>query len=244
MDNWLSELSSEQRVLDLGAGTGSFNYARYPCSVFAVDAEATFLRNSVGNTRLYRINALSDRLPVSDHTFELVICHNTLEHFTQLRETLDEVRRVLKPQGRLFVSIPNGYGFADNLYRFVLAGGGHVNRFRFSDVVRCVEDVVGVRLVKWKKLYASFIYLKKPALNVLPHSPLRIRLISRLPAIVFVLAQWLLNIITRLADRMFHTDIALYGWALYFARVPEGSPFEESTFLNVCMHCGAGHPAT
>ena len=80
--------------------------------------------------------------------------------------------RVLKPGGRLYVSVPNGYGFCDGVYRWVYEGGGHVNRFRRDDLIRQIEARAGVRLAEWKKLYSSFVYLpQRPASG--PPSPPR-----------------------------------------------------------------------
>src|SRR5215831_924245 len=86
-----------------------------------------------------------------------------------LDPALHEIARVLKPDGRLFVSAPNGYGVCDGAYRWVFEGGGHVNRFRRDGLVGLVESRVGVRLAQWQKLYSSFGYLR--GIPDMPQSP-------------------------------------------------------------------------
>lgn len=43
--------------------------------------------------------------PLSDETFDLVICNCTLEHVVDDGRTLQEMRRVLKPKGLLFLTV-------------------------------------------------------------------------------------------------------------------------------------------
>lgn len=145
------------------------------------------------------------------------------------------------------MSIPYGYGLCDGLYRFVFEGGGHVHRFRRSAIVAQIEAHVGVRLIKWQNLYSSFLYLRRLAemFHSTPPPGLarRLQMIGRLPAPVIESAQFLLHAGTRVVDRILGTELALYGWALYFARSAE-EPVQVPGYLNVCLYCGAGHPAS
>jgi SAM-dependent methyltransferase len=243
MNEWLSKLGRDQHVLDLGSGSGSFDYSQYVCPIVAVDKDFNLLSKvSAGRSGISAANSESHRLPFKDRAFSLVICNNTLEHFSQLRATLMEIGRILAPDGALIVTIPNGYGFDDGLYRFLLEGGGHVNRFRFEEIVRLIEELVSIRLIRWQELYSSYSYLRKPAPAVLPHLRPRFRRIARLPASVFRAAQFMLNIFIRFIGRFIGPEVALYGWALYFRRSSEPLTRTPAT-INVCMYCGSGHSA-
>jgi SAM-dependent methyltransferase len=46
------------------------------------------------------------RLPFDDATFDAVLCFETLEHVENPPQVLDELARVCRPDGRVFVSIP------------------------------------------------------------------------------------------------------------------------------------------
>lgn len=46
------------------------------------------------------------RMPFDDNSFESVMATEVLEHIHNPREFLDEVRRVLKPNGKLFFTVP------------------------------------------------------------------------------------------------------------------------------------------
>ena len=55
-----------------------------------------------------RVVALSpdQRLPLPDNAFDLVLCTDTIEHVRDVQLLLSEIRRVLRPGGRLAISTP------------------------------------------------------------------------------------------------------------------------------------------
>ena len=132
-------------MLDIASASGSFPAAGLPCSVIAIDEDPFACR--------------TETVPGPSKPVDLAICNHGFEHFVRLEEALDEIARVLKPDGRLYISVPDGYGLCDNLYRWAFEGGGHVNRFRRDELVRLVELRTGLRLERWQKLYSSFGYL-------------------------------------------------------------------------------------
>jgi ubiquinone/menaquinone biosynthesis C-methylase UbiE len=52
-------------------------------------------------------------LPFKDRVFDLVICSQLLEHMQNIEEMLLETKRVLKVDGKLFVSVPNRFCFKE-----------------------------------------------------------------------------------------------------------------------------------
>jgi SAM-dependent methyltransferase len=245
--DWISELRSNQWVLDVGAGEGSFPGAEFSCAWLALDDNRATFTTKV---RYSRVFGKGHQLPVRDGSIDLVICHHSLEHLAPLGETLGEMARVLKPGGRCFISVPNGYGFCDAVYRLVFLGGGHVNRFRKEELIRLVEQRLNVRLVAWQKLYSSFVYLHKLA-EVLetrpPGLPRRQKMIGWFPQGSVGLAQRTLYVGTRIVDRWLRTDLAVYGWAFFFetpaAEAVVEPIVEQPAFVNVCLYCGTGQPA-
>jgi SAM-dependent methyltransferase len=240
---WFAALGPGQWLLDIGAGEGSFR-STGQCHVVALDENRDAFAHAPdhASASYFRVFGVSDRLPFHEQTFDLVICHHVLEHVAPLDAVLAEIRRVLKPDGRLFVTVPDGHGLCDAVYRFVFEGGGHVNRFTRDSLVTAVESAVGLQLARWQKLYSSFAYLRRLLeLRAVSASglSLRLRLLRRLRSAVAA-AQWLLYLGTRWWDRVFRTDLALYGWAFYFER-SAGNAVEERAYVNVCMYCGVGH---
>jgi len=241
--DWIAELRSGQWVLDIGAGAGSFPAAEFSCAWLALDDDPATFHTVVRNSR---VTGKAHQLPVRDGSIDLVICHHSLEHLAPLDETLAEMGRVLKPGGRCYISVPNGHGLCDAIYRLVFLGGGHVNRFGRDEVVGLAERRLGVRLVGWQTLYSSFVYLRKlmELRGALPPDlPRRMRYIAGLPPGWVGGAQRLLYIGTRVLDRWLGTGLAVYGWAFFFERNPTAEAVEQPGFVNVCLYCGTGQPA-
>lgn len=53
------------------------------------------------------VQAPSERLPLADHSIDIVTSFQTLEHVSDVAKTVSEIRRVLKPGGVLFAQLPN-----------------------------------------------------------------------------------------------------------------------------------------
>ncbi|HTB14573.1 MAG TPA: class I SAM-dependent methyltransferase [Bryobacteraceae bacterium] len=242
LERWLEDFSPSERILDLGCGSGSLPAQLAALNVIGTDVDSKALSK---NANFPRACADSHGLPFSDRSFDLVICHHSLEHFHDVPGTVQEIRRVLRPAGRLFVTVPDGLSFSDRLYRFLLCGGGHLQCFTFRSIVDAIESGTGLHLAGWKELSTSFIFVGKrnfvPApMGALPGPlPRRMRWLGTLPAWFFSGARIFLNLATRLADRWFSTRFSRYGWALAFTP-NETSPIEEPGSWNVCMFCGAG----
>jgi SAM-dependent methyltransferase len=242
LERWLEEFPPSQRILDLGCGAGSLPAQLAALNVTGVDVDATTLGN---NARFPCACADSHRLPFAGSSFDLVICHHSLEHFHDASGTIQEIRRVLRPEGRLFVTVPDGRSFSDRLYRLLLCGGGHLQRFTFENITVQIEAGTQLHLAGWKELATSFIFVKKRNFVPAPQGslpgplPRRMRWLGMLPSWVFSGLRILLNLATRWTDRCFSTRLSRYGWALAFTP-DKRSPQEEPESLNVCMFCGAG----
>jgi len=88
-------------LLDLGCGSGwlSEHFPRY----VGVDAHPEAFGAAVG--RVARADVL--RLPLRDGAFDAVVCKDVLEHVADPRGAVREIARVLRPGGRVYVSVPD-----------------------------------------------------------------------------------------------------------------------------------------
>jgi SAM-dependent methyltransferase len=216
-------------VLDLGCGRGSFRYEA--CRGRIVAADLVLPDRTSRERPVFYVCADSSAIPLRDASVDVVVAHHTLEHFPNYNAVLSEIRRILSPQGWIWIAVPNGYAFDDALYRFLFAGGGHVNRFDYRTLIKEVENVTETRLVQSCDLFSSFIYLNTPA------GPLR-----EIPRGFLTFSVLALNIITRMADKAFGTRFSQYGWGFVFVRKP--MPVEAMpSYFNVCRGCGSGNSA-
>lgn len=96
------------RALDVGAGRGAFAAElRALCgNVVALDVDREALAACRAAGRAGAVLGDSARLPFADHSFDLVCLFDVLEHLDDDRAALREVRRVLRPGGLCFASVP------------------------------------------------------------------------------------------------------------------------------------------
>ncbi|WP_051669627.1 class I SAM-dependent methyltransferase [Bryobacter aggregatus] len=117
-----SRLARGKRVIDLGcgAGYGSAELAANAASVIGVDVDpeaVTEARKNYVRPNLQFDVASLEALPFADGIFELGVCFEVIEHLTDYRKLLSEVRRVLAPGGQFIVSTPNIKFYAESRKR-------------------------------------------------------------------------------------------------------------------------------
>jgi ubiquinone/menaquinone biosynthesis C-methylase UbiE len=106
----LGEIRPGERVLDLGCGAGRFVAALRDSGAEAVGveiAEAALerARRNVPDGD-FRLLEADGSVPLEHGSVDLVWCSEVLEHVPDAAHLLLEARRVLKPSGRLLVTVP------------------------------------------------------------------------------------------------------------------------------------------
>lgn len=99
---FVRSLPEAARALDLGCGDGRLGKELRAGEVVGADVSAHALRRAGGGVKLDP----DEPLPFEDNSFDLVLCAETLEHVRDVQLLLSEVRRVLKPGGRLALTTP------------------------------------------------------------------------------------------------------------------------------------------
>lgn len=102
-------------VLDVGcgAGLGTRQLLRLGAShVIGIDVRPEALEVAVasdprGDANAYLLHNLNQTLPLPDDSFDVVVALEVLEHVANQATLLAELRRVLKPDGVAFISVPN-----------------------------------------------------------------------------------------------------------------------------------------
>jgi SAM-dependent methyltransferase len=115
---FIADLLRENRpknVLDVGCGTGALLTtllaARFPDTQFTgVDSDATTIGFAqTSNTHANLEFVVTDELP-EYRRFDMIIASEVIEHVEEPIAFLIELRRHLRPNGVLVLTMPNGYG--------------------------------------------------------------------------------------------------------------------------------------
>jgi len=106
--------SKDDFVLDVGCGTGSYLVAlsKGGRRCYGIDPLRDIsLRPAKGravkeNVSVFLGQGVGEFLPFKSEAFDVVLCLSTLQHVSDQRMTLHEIRRVLKSKGLLLISVP------------------------------------------------------------------------------------------------------------------------------------------
>ncbi len=120
IDQWMLDLLALPKgckILDIGCGAGklcfSFNdYLQSDCEIVGGDVSTELLEkaraeNKKRSTSIKFIDLdFNQRFPFDDNLFDLVSCSFAIYYAEDIPFTISEMRRVLKPGGRLFTTGP------------------------------------------------------------------------------------------------------------------------------------------
>lgn len=101
-----------KQALDIGCRDGywSERLKGKGYTIFALDIEPKYLSALAHN--------VENGLPFDDESFDLVWCTEVLEHLHNPKFLLDEIERILKPNGRAILTTPNSGWWFYSISRF------------------------------------------------------------------------------------------------------------------------------
>ena len=99
-----------KRILDIGAGMGEFaNFLKSkganPCCVDVTNKCCDNLKNMGFET--YEVNLENQKLPFLDNEFDVALSLEVIEHIWNTENYLNEIQRVLKPNGYVIFTTTN-----------------------------------------------------------------------------------------------------------------------------------------
>ena len=115
ISQWLEEIAkylpatANLSILDLGCGTGRFTAPlarRFAARVIGLDLSKKMLAlaaRTLGDSGAVLVQGAAETMPFSDRSFDVVFVSMVLHHIRSSRSAIDEVRRVIKPGGKLLI---------------------------------------------------------------------------------------------------------------------------------------------
>ncbi|MBU0628859.1 MAG: class I SAM-dependent methyltransferase [Nanoarchaeota archaeon] len=97
----------ESRLLDIGVGNGEIanELAKVSKEVMGID----LIDETVPNKKFKFMLVKSYKLPFKDNSLDIIISNHVLEHITNQKGHLEEIKRVLKNNGICYLATPNRY---------------------------------------------------------------------------------------------------------------------------------------
>lgn len=142
------------KCLDYGCGLGHIigYFLEEDINIFGVDMSEEsvdavnkkyFGRRNWGGAKVFDGN----RLPYEDNMFDLITCTEVIEHILpkHMELFLSELKRILKPGGRLLLTTPNNEDFSVNSIccpecNTIFHKHGHCNKFAATDLKELMEN--------------------------------------------------------------------------------------------------------
>ncbi len=111
LDFMRAAVSPGDRVLDLGCGDGwmTAELAAHGASPIGVEIASAAIDRARGHHPAleFRLAEIDAALPFADNVFDTVWASEVIEHVADTARWLSEVRRVLRPRGRVLLTTPN-----------------------------------------------------------------------------------------------------------------------------------------
>ena len=133
-------LIDKEPILDVGCG--SCNFLKI-CKDENIEAQGIdFSKKAVELAKKEKLKVKigdAEKIPFKNNIFATVTLLDVLEHVYSPRNALDEVHRVLKPQGELIIVIPNSFSI-----RTIILGPDkseeHINKFDYFTIRPFIEN--------------------------------------------------------------------------------------------------------
>ena len=105
-------------LLDVGAGTGAFASAMQQAgwSVMGLEPDETARANAFNNYKL-KLHELSNLQDLEENSFDAITLWHVLEHVHDLHGYLGKFYKILKPEGRLIIAVPNYTSYDATVYK-------------------------------------------------------------------------------------------------------------------------------
>lgn len=151
-------------VLDAGAGECVYKGLFAHCAYSAMDRA---IGDRTWNYRNLNFVAKLHELPIDNDTFDAVLCTQVFEHLEWPRDSARELHRIIRPGGRLYLTVPMSHAEHQEPYDY----------FRYTSFgLRSILSHVGFREIKVVPFGGFWVRLASElprGLHVLPPSGLR-----------------------------------------------------------------------
>ena len=105
----LNKNLNNKLFLDAGCGIGLFSAIaeKRGAKVTSLDVGKSLMKQVAKKSQSKRVVGLVTKLPFNDHSFDIVLATEVLEHTADPAKGFEELARVAKPGGKVIITVPN-----------------------------------------------------------------------------------------------------------------------------------------
>lgn len=111
----INSISQKGHLLDIGAGTGDFLSIAKKDTWKVVGIEPNQKAKSIAMNK--GVDFVKNLNELEDNTFDVITMWHVLEHVPNLEEYIEQLKRLVKPQGKIIIAVPNFKSYDAKYYR-------------------------------------------------------------------------------------------------------------------------------
>ena len=149
-------------LLDVGSGTGAFvnemKQNGWEVTGLEPDEDA---RRVAKESFHCELKSTEELLSLSENAFDAITLWHVLEHVHDLNHYLQQFKKLLKPDGRLVIAVPNYTSFDASVYKeFWAAYDVPRHLYHFSPLsMKRLMDKNGMRIIEYEPMWFDSLYV-------------------------------------------------------------------------------------
>lgn len=158
----IEQTVKQGKILDLGAGIGAFlntmKQKNWQVTGIEPNEGARQQAKKIFNLQLKETNAL-DQLPES--SFDSITLWHVLEHVHNLHSYVERLKNLLKPEGKIFIAVPNYQSLDSSVYKLYWAAYDvprHLYHFN-PKAINILMKEHGLKVVSKKPMWFDSFYI-------------------------------------------------------------------------------------
>ena len=156
---------STGKLLDIGCGVGDFLHTAeaqgWQCTGVEPSEEAKAIARQRTQAKLL---SSEDQEQLPDASFDVITLWHVLEHVDDLRWQVAQLQRLIKPNGRIVIAVPNYKSYDGQFYKEHWAAYdvprhlSHFNRITLAKILKTKDlKLVKTDKLKWDAYYISYM---------------------------------------------------------------------------------------
>lgn len=144
--NFAKQFCNNKKILDISCGEGYGSYILASCGseeVVGIDISEETINLAKKNYKLdnlkYKVSDASVLKDFKDNYFDLIVSFETIEHLSEVKKYLKEIKRVSKKDAIIIISCPNDYYY----YADEESNEYHKRKYKFEEFKLLTESILG-----------------------------------------------------------------------------------------------------